>query len=108
VGFDLAHAIGNVSLRLHEWGVDFAAWCSYKYLNSGPGSIAGIFVHSRHANASLHKRPRLCGWWGQTLENRFKMDAVWRMKPGAQSFQVSNPPVLPVLCLKVRELARLP
>ena len=64
VGIDLAHAVGNVPLRLHEWGVDFAAWCSYKYLNSGPGGIAGLFLHERYAHASMADRPFFAGWWG--------------------------------------------
>jgi kynureninase len=71
VGWDLAHAVGNIPLELHEWGVDFAAWCSYKYLCSGPGGIAGIFVHDKH---DADKRHRLAGWWGNNLETRFKMD----------------------------------
>lgn len=70
VGFDLAHAVGNVVLKLHEWNVDFAAWCSYKYLNSGPGSISGIFVHKNHHTAQLK---RLSGWWGNKEETRFQM-----------------------------------
>ena len=96
-GFDLAHAAGNASLALHDWGVDFAAWCSYKYLNSGPGAISGIFFHSKH-----HQRtdlPKLSGWWGQTPEVRFRMKPEHQPIIGAQSFQQSNPPVLPTVCL---------
>ncbi len=100
VGFDLAHAAGNVPLKLHDWGVDFAAWCSYKYLNAGPGCIAGAFVHSKHKDASFKDQPRLSGWWGQELKNRFAMDSVWRPKAGAQSYQLSNPPVVAVVCLQ--------
>lgn len=100
VGFDLAHAAGNVPLRLHEWGVDFAAWCSYKYLNSGPGCIAGAFVHSRFDGTPLAELPRMCGWWGQELKDRFSMDGEWRMKAGAQSFQMSNPSVVSVVCMQ--------
>jgi len=71
VGWDLAHAVGNIPLELHEWGVDFAAWCTYKYLSSGPGGMAGIFVHDKHATGGRH---RLAGWWGHDPESRFKMD----------------------------------
>ena len=96
-GFDLAHAAGNAVMELHEWQVDFAAWCTYKYLNSGPGAIAGLFFHSRHHNnTGLHK---LAGWWGQTQAVRFQMKAEHQPIKGAQSYQVSNPPVLPTVCL---------
>jgi kynureninase len=95
-GFDLAHAAGNVELQLHEWDVDFACWCSYKYLNSGPGSIAGCFVHSRHAN---DQRVRMAGWWGQDASVRFQMLPVHQPKAGAQGYQLSNPAVLPTICL---------
>ena len=71
VGFDLAHGAGNIELKLHEWGVDFAAWCSYKYLNSGPGSVSGVFVHQRHEQNKELKR--FAGWWGTPSEGRFKM-----------------------------------
>ncbi len=94
-GFDLAHAAGNVELRLHEWDVDFACWCSYKYLNSGPGGIAGAFVHARHAQ----RRPALAGWWGQDASVRFQMLAEHQPRAGAQGFQLSNPAVLPTVCL---------
>jgi kynureninase len=92
VGWDLAHAAGNVPLRLHDWGVDFAAWCSYKYLNSGPGSAAGCFVHERHGgDESL---PRLAGWWGNDPASRFEMHPDFRPRAGADGWQVSNPPIL--------------
>ncbi|HEX8040196.1 MAG TPA: kynureninase [Chryseosolibacter sp.] len=91
-GFDLAHAIGNVALTLHKGEVDFAAWCSYKYLNSGPGAIAGIFVHERHARRNdLH---RFAGWWGHDEAERFQMKKGFKPMPGADGWQVSNHPVL--------------
>lgn len=92
VGWDLAHAAGNVPLRLHDWDVDFAAWCSYKYLNGGPGAVAGCFVHERHVrNPSV---PRLAGWWGTDPATRFEMSADFRPVPSADSWQLSNPPIL--------------
>lgn len=92
VGWDLAHAVGNVVLKLHEWGVDWACWCSYKYLNSGPGGIAGVFVHERHAHRKdLH---RFGGWWGHTIKTRFDMNQPFDPEPGAFGFRLSNPPVL--------------
>ncbi|MEX2568913.1 MAG: kynureninase [Cyclobacteriaceae bacterium] len=92
VGFDLAHAIGNVPLSLHEWGVDFATWCSYKYLNSGPGNVSGIFVHQKHAeNFAL---PRFAGWWGHREEERFLMEKGFKPMPGADGWLLSNDNVL--------------
>ena len=89
VGFDLAHAAGNMELQLHNWEVDFACWCSYKYLNSGPGAIAGVFVHQRHhKNNSLH---RLAGWWGYNKETRFRMQKGFEPVPTAEGWQVSTP-----------------
>jgi kynureninase len=88
VGFDLAHGVGNVSLNLHDWGVDFACWCSYKYLNSGPGSVSGIFVHNKHENNK--DLPRFAGWWGHDEERRFLMEKDFVPMKGAQGWQLSN------------------
>lgn len=99
VGWDLAHAVGNLELKLHEWGVDFACWCSYKYLNAGPGAIGGLFVHSKHASGS-DPLPRLAGWWGNNAEHRFKMLEEFDPIPGALGFRQSNPSVLDVVALK--------
>ena len=92
IGLDLAHAIGNIELELHEWGPDFAAWCTYKYLNSGPGAIAGAFVHARHLNADGTQQ--LLGWWGHVEKTRFKMGATFTPAQGADLWQLSNPPIL--------------
>lgn len=93
VGYDLAHAIGNIELSLHNWGVDFAVWCSYKYLNSGPGGVAGVFIHQKHHQ---NKLPRFGGWWGQLEEERFLMKKGFQPMPEADGWQLSNEPILPM------------
>lgn len=98
VGIDLAHGVGNVNLKLHESGIDFAAWCTYKYLNSGPGSLGGIFVHNKHKkNKSLK---RLTGWWGQNKSKRFKMREELDISNGAEGWQLSNPAILSMAAIK--------
>lgn len=97
VGFDLAHGAGNVPLRLHDWGVDFAAWCSYKYLNSGPGAVAGAFVHDDHWDAGY---PRFEGWWGHDPATRFRMAPTFAPGLGAEAWQLSNPPIFAMTPLK--------
>tara|TARA_R110000737_G_scaffold9893_6_gene25675 strand:- start:1802 stop:3073 length:1272 start_codon:yes stop_codon:yes gene_type:complete len=92
IGWDLAHGVGNVELKLHDWGVDFAAWCSYKYMNSGPGNASGIFVHEKYLNNN--EIPRFEGWWGTKKETRFLMKPEFEPMENADAWQVSNPPVL--------------
>jgi kynureninase len=97
-GWDLAHAVGNIALKLHDWEVDFACWCSYKYLNSGPGSVAGAFIHEKHlSNLEL---PLFAGWWGHDKTERFKMEKEFRPMKTAERWQVSNAPVLSMAAYK--------
>src|SRR5690554_6576038 len=91
VGWDLAHAAGNIKLELHDWNVDFAAWCSYKYMNSGPGNASGVFVHEKHHKIDL---PRFAGWWGHNKERRFLMEPNFDPVHGANGWQVSNLSIL--------------
>jgi kynureninase len=98
VGFDLAHAIGNIPLSLHEWGADFAVWCSYKYLNSGAGSVGGCFLHELHGrNVEL---PRLGGWWGHDKATRFQMGTDFHPIPTVEGWQLSNPPILSLAAIR--------
>ncbi|MGI9645728.1 MAG: kynureninase, partial [Ilumatobacteraceae bacterium] len=98
VGFDLAHAAGNIELQLHDWNVDFAAWCTYKYLNSGPGGVAGAFVHDRHvADQTL---PKFLGWWGTDPGRRFEMATEFAAIPTVESWQLSNAPILSMAALR--------
>jgi kynureninase len=99
-GFDLAHAIGNVPLSLHDWNVDFAVWCSYKYLNAGPGAVAGVFVHERHATNT--KLPRLAGWFGNDPKTRFRLhlEPEFVPIPSADGWQISNPPIFAMAPLR--------
>lgn len=98
VAFDLAHAAGNLLLKLHEWGPDFAVWCSYKYLNGGPGCVAGCFVHERHAHA--WDLPRFAGWWGHDEQSRFEMGPDFQPMPGADGWQLSNPSIVSLAVLR--------
>jgi kynureninase len=91
VGFDLAHAAGNAKLKLHEWNVDFASWCSYKYMNSGPGGVSGVFIHEKHHKSNLN---RFAGWWGYDKTTRFKMEKGFKPIETAEGWQLSNAPVL--------------
>ena len=100
VGFDLAHGAGNIAPKLHDWEVDFAVWCSYKYLNSGPGAVAGCFVHEKHGNNS--ELLRYAGWWGDDPNTRFQMhrQRAFSPQPGADGWQISNPPILAMASLR--------
>ena len=97
LGLDLAHGAGNLALQLHDWGVDFAAWCNYKYLNAGPGGMGGIFIHERHFKEAL---PRFEGWWGHDKASRFQMGPRFHPMAGAEAWQLSNPPILQLAALR--------
>ena len=98
VGFDCAHGAGNVNLNLHDSGADFAIWCSYKYLNSGPGNLSGCFIHERHAcNKEINK---FRGWWGNDLDNRFNMRKPFKHIDGADGWQISTPTILSMAAIK--------
>lgn len=98
VGLDLAHGMGNLPLELHDWDVDFAAWCSYKYLNAGPGATAGVFIHEKHLGQN--DIPRFEGWWGHDKVNRFQFAPEFSPMPTAEAWQLSNPAILPLACLR--------
>jgi kynureninase len=98
VGFDLAHAAGNLDMQLHDWNVDFAVWCSYKYLNGGPGAIAGAYVHEKHIMDMTI--PKFWGWWGQDKATRFLMGHNFQPIPTVESWQLSNPPIFQLAALK--------
>ena len=98
VGIDLAHGVGNIQPNLHDSGVDFAAWCTYKYLNSGPGSLSGLFVHEKHAQRK--DLPRFSGWWNHNKETRFNMRQPFDVMSGAEGWQLSNPPILSMAAIK--------
>ncbi|HAY34011.1 MAG TPA: kynureninase [Ignavibacteria bacterium] len=98
VGFDLAHAAGNIELKLHEWDADFAVWCNYKYMNGGPGAIGGAFVNERHLND--RSIPKFLGWWGHDKKTRFLMDHKYIPIPTAESWQLSNPPIFQLASLR--------